>query len=377
MIVTITVLLVILFLFAIVGGLYFINLLINPKNNMNGDTKAKALDVFVYLGIGITLVVSVYNLLQILFTAIDRKFVDVLSPIYVDSYNSDMRMAIALLVVMFPLYMYLSWYTARDIAKFLYKRDLTIRKIMIYLTIFVTVCSIIGTVVSIIYTYLGGELSVRFAYKAVSVFVVSLGVFGYYFYSIRRNYSVKSYIPAIAIVVSAVVVITSIVWSISIVGTPSEMRAKRLDGTRLSNISGIQQQILNRIQNTDKLPLKLDELNDPILGYSVPTDPITNVSYGYKVVQQPVMKFNYTTSKNEMATNAIFELCANFETVRNINNNGVGIVNSPKSFGLSSVDMSYSVSNYYYEGEQTPFWNHNIGETCFKRIISPEMYYGR
>ena len=54
---------------------------------MNGDTKAKALDVFIYLGIGISLVVSVYNLLQILFTAIDRKFVDVLNYSYVDIYS--------------------------------------------------------------------------------------------------------------------------------------------------------------------------------------------------------------------------------------------------------------------------------------------------
>lgn len=358
------------------GGV-FIYSLINPKNNMNGDTKAKALDVFIYLGIGISLVVSVYNLLQILFTAIDRKFVDVLSSSYVDIYNSDVRMAVALLVVMYPLYVFLSWYVAKDIAKFLYKRDLTIRKIMIYITIFVTVCSLIGTLVSIIYTYLGGELSVRFAYKAVSVFVVSLGVFGYYFYSVRRDYSIKTFIPVISTVVATVVVIASLVWSISIVGTPSEMRAKRLDSTRLSDISSLQQQVLSRFQSTDKLPTTLNELNDAFQGYAVPVDPVTKEVYGYKVVEQPVMRFNYTTNKKEMATNAIFELCANFETVRNVNNNGNGIKNVPVMGGLSAVDISYSVSNYYYDGDQTPFWNHEVGETCFKRIISPDMYYGK
>lgn len=365
----------ILFLSAIVGGLYFIYSLINSKNNMNGDTKTKALDVFIYLGIGISLVVSVYNLLQILFTAIDRKFVDVLNSSYVDIYNSDVRMAVALLVVMYPLYVFLSWYVAKDIAKFLYKRDLTIRKIMIYTTIFITVCSLIGTLVSIIYTYLGGELSIRFVYKATSVFVVSLGVFGYYFYSVRRDYSVKTSVPVMATIVATLVVVASLVWSISIVGTPSQMRAKRLDSTRLSDISSLQQQILNRFQTTDKLPAVLNDLNDAFANYAVPVDPVTKESYVYKVVEQPIIKFNYTTNKKEMVTNAVFDLCATFETVRNVN--GSGVKNVPVMSGIVSTDISYSVSNYYYEGDQTPFWNHDVGETCFKRIISPDMYYGK
>lgn len=341
---------------------------------MNGDNKTRALDVFLYLGIGISLVTSVYNLLQILFTAIDRKFADVLSPSYVDVYNSDMRLAVAFLVVMFPLYIVLSWYVAKDIAKFLYKRDLTIRKVMVYTMIFVTVLSLIGTLVSIIYTYLGGELSARFAYKAASVFVVSLSVFGYYFYSARRDYSNKTSVPLIATLVASVIVLGSLAWSISIVGTPAEMRLKRLDSTRLSDISSIQQQVFNRFQTTDKLPMDLSELNDAFQGYSVPVDPVTKESYVYRVSQQPVVKVNYATQKKEMTTNAVFELCATFDTVRDTNSMRGG--SPPIKAGVLSVDVPYSVSNYYYDGDQSPFWNHGTGEVCFKRIISPDMYYG-
>lgn len=341
---------------------------------MNGDTKTKALDVFVYLGIGITLVTSVYNLLQILFTAIDRKFADVLSSSNVDIYNSDVRLAAAFLVVMYPLYLLLSWYVAKDIAKFLYKRDLTIRKVMIYTTIFITVLSLIGTLVSIIYTYLGGELTVRFAYKALSVFVLSLAVFWYYFYSVKRDYSKKSSIPMIATIVATVVVVASLAWSISIVGTPSQMRLIRLDSTRLSDISSIQQQVLNRLQTTDKIPATLSELNDAFQGYSVPVDPVTKASYVYRVIQQPVVRLNYAMQRKEMTTNAIFEICATFETVRNTNNQE--LKNVPTG-PVMSIDVPYSVSNYYYSGDTSPFWNHGIGETCFKRIITPDMYYGK
>ncbi len=339
---------------------------------MNGENKTKALDVFMYLGIGITLVVSVTNLLQIVFTAIDRKFADILNAnTYVDIYSSDVRFAIASLVVMYPLYLLLSWYVAKDITKFLYKRDLTIRKVMIYTTIFITVCTLIGTLVSIIYTYLGGELSVRFAYKALAVFAVALGVFGYYFYSIRRDYSKKTNVPIIATVVATLAVVASLVWSISIVGTPSEMRAKRIDSTRLSDISRIQQEVFNHFQTAEKLPVSLEELNDAFQGYAVPVDPATKVPYTYKVVQQPVLKMNYTTNRKELVTPGIFELCATFETIREYDSRGPVY---PGKGG--ATDSIYSISNYYYDGDQSPFWNHGIGETCFKRIISSDMYYG-
>lgn len=341
---------------------------------MQLDIKTKALDVFVYLGIGISLVVSVTNLLQILFAAVDRKFVDILNTTtYVDMTQSDVRFAIASLVVMFPIYVGLSWYTARDISKFLYKQDIPVRKIMVYCTLFVTVLALIGTLVSLIYTYLGGELSVRFGLKALSVFVVSLALFGYYYYSLRRDYSKKTSVPMIITILASVLVIAAIVWSVSIIGSPSEMRAKKIDSARLSDISRIQQEILNRIQTTDKLPLKLVELDNAFQGYKVPVDPVTKESYVYKITQQPVIKMNYTTNRKEMTTSAIFELCATFDTVREVDARGLPV----EKGGVMTTDSFYSAQNYYYEGDMSPFWNHGVGETCFKRIVTPDMYWGK
>ncbi len=374
MAITISILLVLLFLVAIVGGTRFFYSLTPYKHTMQLDIKTKALDVFVYLGIGISLVVSVTNLLQILFAAVDRKFVDILNTTtYVDMTQSDVRFAIASLVVMFPIYVGLSWYTARDISKFLYKQDIPVRKIMVYCTLFVTVLALIGTLVSLIYTYLGGELSVRFGLKALSVFVVSLALFGYYYYSLRRDYSKKTSIPMIITLLASVLVIASIVWSVSIIGSPSEMRAKKIDSARLSDISRIQQEILNRIQTTDKLPLKLVELDNAFQGYKVPVDPVTQESYVYKITQQPVIKMNYTTNRKEMITSAIFELCATFDTVREVDARGLPV----EKGGVMTTDSFYSAQNYYYEGDMSPFWNHGVGETCFKRIVTPDMYYGK
>lgn len=376
----------IVLLMIIVGGVALVMSFTNKQNITNNmENKTKAIDLFLYLGIFISLVTSVVNMLEIIFTAVDKKFVDILSVSYsYDIYNESMRMAMASLVVMFPVYLFLSWYVARDITKFLYKRDILVRKIMIYVALFVTVLTLIGTLVSLIYTYLGGELSIRFELKALAVFITALAVFGYYMYSLRRDYSKKTFIPLIIGAVASVVVVGSLIWSISIIGTPAEMRLKRIDSTRLSDISRIQQEVFNRFQSTDKLPLALSELNNAFQGYAVPTDPVTKEMYRYTVVQQPTMKMNYTTSKKEMATNAIFELCATFETVRKVDERGMSInpsepvkVGMGGSVGIGGVDMMYSATNYYYDGDQSPFWNHGTGETCFKRIISPDMYYGK
>ncbi len=332
------------------------------------ETKTKALDVFLYLGIFITLVTSVTNVIQIIFSAIERKFTDVLEASqYVDIYGSDVRMAIAILIVIFPIYLALSWYVSRDISIFTYKKDLGIRKLFIYTTLFVTLVTLVGTLVSAIYTYLGGELTSRFGLKALTVFVIAIAVFGYYIYSLRRDYSQATKLPLFIAIISAVLVFGSLWWSVSVIGTPADMRMKRIDDTRLSDISRIQQEVYNHFNNAGKLPVTLSELNNAFQGYVVPSDPVTKDSYGYTIIQIPVFKQNFVTNKKELEYAAVFELCATFDTVREYDNRGTPVFS----------EKGISASNYYYTGDVSPFWNHGKGTTCFKRIISPDMYYGR
>ncbi len=377
MIVTATLWVIIGLLVLFVGGSSFIVSLINKQNTTHSmENKTKAIDIFLYLGIFISLVTSIVNILEIIFTAVDKKFIDVLTPVYgYDVYNDSMRMAIASLMVMFPVYLFISWYVSRDISKFLYKRDILVRKIMIYVALFVTVLTLIGTLVTTIYTYLGGEISIRFELKALSVFVVALAVFGYYLYSLRRDYAKKTFIPLVIGIASSTLVLLSLVWSISVIGTPSQMRAKKVDSVRLTDISRLQQEVLNRFNSVEKIPADLSELNNAFQNYAVPLDPVTKLPYGYKVIQQPTFKVNYTTNKKELVTPAIFELCATFETVRSLDERGQ--VTQPVGVGTGGIDPKYSAMNSYYDGDISPFWNHGIGETCFKRIISAEMYYGK
>jgi hypothetical protein len=84
----------------ITGGVVYLiySLIIGTKVNTMDNAKTKALDVFLYVGIGISLVTVVTNFLQILFTAIEKKFPDVTSYAYGGISGSDVRMAIATLL---------------------------------------------------------------------------------------------------------------------------------------------------------------------------------------------------------------------------------------------------------------------------------------
>ena len=67
------------------------------------------------------------------------------------------------------------------------KRNLRIRKWLIYFTLFAAALIIIGDLVALIFSLLGGELTVRFLLKVVTIFFVAGSVFYYYLWDLRRH----------------------------------------------------------------------------------------------------------------------------------------------------------------------------------------------
>lgn len=347
-------------------------------NQHINNNKTSFKDIFLYLAIVVTLITSVTNYFTIIFRAIEEKWKDTALTI-VNSYsNADdesVRFAIASLCVMFPLYLLFSYIVSQDITKFLYKKDLLIRKIVIYATLFITTFTCIGVLISVIYTYLGGDLSMRFAMKALAVLSLAVLTLGYYYYAYVRNYAKKTYIPILFGVGSFALVAVLVVWSVMLIGTPSQVRNRKIDSVRLSNLSDIQGNIVNTyVQNKNTLPSKLADLNNVFSAYVAPVDPVTKEAYEYKIIQQPNFRTNYTTGKKEMESNAVFELCANFITERNVGDEK----NMPIQIPLGgNVEKMYAASSYYYDGDTAPFWNHKSEKTCFKRVMTPDMYYGK
>lgn len=148
--------------------------------------KTSPKDVFLHLLAIITLYVSAGSFVTLLF-----QFVNILFPDALNSYEytgaiSTMRRSISALVIIFPVYVLTSWYLGRSYQKNPLKRNLRIRKWLIYFTLFAASLIIIGDLVTLIYNLLNGDLTVRFLLKILAVLLVSGSVFGYYFWDVRK-----------------------------------------------------------------------------------------------------------------------------------------------------------------------------------------------
>ncbi|PIR42129.1 MAG: hypothetical protein COV30_00030 [Candidatus Yanofskybacteria bacterium CG10_big_fil_rev_8_21_14_0_10_37_15] len=305
-------------------------------------------DVFLYFLSIITLVVSAVSFGVLVFQYINIYFPDALVDYYkpASSYFSSIRHSLAFVIVVFPVYVWASRFLRLDIEANPEKRDLKIRKWLLYLTVFVAGLVIIGDLVALLNTFLEGEITSRFILKILTIFFIAGSAFYYYFKELKLDDSKKDWniwsirvFPLIVIIV----VLTVVVSGFFVAGSPSNRRMERFDERRIQDLSIIQNQIINYWQNKNVLPDNLNELTDEVLGVFVPVDPKTSESYEYFILG-PLS----------------FELCSTFETKSNNN-----IKNNIRVPIIESAILRPRGQNYN--------WQHDIGRTCFESIIDPDF----
>lgn len=308
---------------------------------MQENLKTTPKDFFFQIGSIIGLYVSAGSLIALLYQLIDYAFPDNLA-YYGDPYSAGIKFAIASLIVIFPLYLYLGRTLQKDFSLNPEKRNLAIRKWLVYFTLFVATIVIVGDLIALINTFLGGEITTRFILKVLAVFVVAGLVFGYYLSDIRRPENTARNIKIFGAGAS-LLVIASIVLGFVVMGSPTTQRKLRFDSMRVSHLEQIQWQTINYWQNKGKLPETLKDLEDPISGFVAPVDPMTEKPYEYKVLDKEK-----------------FELCATFE------------LPTPDLKGrgpTGSRDVYYS--DGIVSGDN---WKHEAGEQCFERTIDKDLY---
>lgn len=155
--------------------------------------KISAKDFFMQLGAMVALYASAISFTMLVFEYINVLLPDPLGigggDIYYAHRNSfqTIRWAISVLIVVFPLYVWLSWFLEKFYQKNPEARKIWIRRWLVYLTLFVAASIIIGNFVTLIYNALGGELTLRFILKVVTLFFVTGSVFGYYLWNIKKH----------------------------------------------------------------------------------------------------------------------------------------------------------------------------------------------
>ena len=310
----------------------------------NIETKIKTTpkDFFVFIGAMAALYASAVSLINLLFEIINASFPDALSFSY-DNFSSGMRWSIASLIIVFPVYIFLSRFINKDLAANFLKKNLGVRKWLTYLTLFIAGVTIITDLILLINTFLGGEITARFAFKVLAVLIVAGTVFAYYLYDLKRDVGQKSNKMKLLAWTVSFAILASIVGGFFIMGSPFTLRMKRFDERRVNDLQNIQYQIVNFYQKKGVLPNSLDELKDPIAGFNIPLDPDTAVSYGY-----------------EKVSDIGFKVCADFSLESD-----------------SQIDSKYMTRPMPVSSEIFPVnenWRHNSGRQCFDRKIDKDLY---
>ena len=305
---------------------------------MENITKTGPRDVFLQLLAIITLYISAVSFGALLFAYVDRFFPDPLVD-HPQAISQGIRWAVSSLVIVFPVYLWLSWKLAREATTYPEKRELKIRRWLLYFTLFAAAAVILGDLVVLIYNFLGGDLTARFILKVAAVLFIAAVVFGYYLWNLRME-AMASRDPRMRFLVFGAIAIVAVatIGGFFLIGSPFQERLRRFDERRVQHLQEIQWQVISYWQRKDKLPARLDDLRDPISGFIPPSDPETGASYEYRV-SGPL----------------IFELCAAFKTAETF---GPKIGPRPVGPGL---DSTYN-------------WMHGTGRVCFERAIDPELY---
>lgn len=299
--------------------------------------KSTPKDVFLQLFNILTFYLSVIGFITLFIQYINALFPDTLN-YYFSGIADAVRIASSILLIAVPAYLFTAWLLAKDLMIEPQKRELKLRKWLVYFTLFISAVTIIVDLITFVYNFLSGELTTRFFLKILVVLLVAGAVFGYYMWDLKRK-ELLSNIPKILAITLLVIMLGSVAAGFFIIGTPFTQRNRRFDEQRVQNLQMLQGQVLNYWTQKGVLPEQTSILNDSISGFVVPVDPKTNESYGYRKIDQ-----------------LTFELCANFSTVSE--NNSI------------NNHVKYPVPYDSYNQN----WSYKAERTCFSRKIDPELY---
>lgn len=148
-----------------------------------------AREVFIYALLFTALAFTATYLVELIHAILDIRMPD---PADTTRYSyagsvREMRWAIAILVVSTPSFVWMTIHTDRRIRKDGSLRRSLVRKWVTYIALFVSALCFFGDATYSIYTFLNGEVTLRFVLKAATVACVSAAIFAFYLRDIEAE----------------------------------------------------------------------------------------------------------------------------------------------------------------------------------------------
>jgi hypothetical protein len=228
--------------------------------------------------------------------------------------RSAVRWAVAALVVSCPVLIWLSSLLLREMRDAPDRVRSPIRRWLTYLTLFLAAVAIGIDLMTLIWSLLGGELSLRFLLKVATVLLLAGTAFVYYFVSLRMSPEELSRTPmhrgyGWAVAVASVALV---IGGVAMTGSPGAERVRQFDARRRDDLRLIQREVMRRsygpgwtdpaapLVQVAPLPTSLQDVARQAVTVRPRTaDPATGQPYEYRVTGP-------TT----------FEICATFGQAR-------------------------------------------------------------
>lgn len=174
------------------------------------------------LGSVITLYLSISFLLVLVFAIINVLIPDPTEYYYsVESSNYSVRLGIAMLLVFFPAYLYLTRLVNTTKRRESVTSYYGVTKWLMYLSLLIGGGILLGDLVTIILTYLNGELTTRFILKALVLLLVVAGAFYYYLQDAKGYWYTKEKQSALFGFLFTVIVLLAIVSGFIVTESPA------------------------------------------------------------------------------------------------------------------------------------------------------------
>lgn len=285
----------------------------NEGNRPTLSRKSGAVDVVINFFSFILLGIVATALGTLFFQIINKYFPDPLdatSWYAVSSMTSTIHYSIAALLIGFPLYYFAMRLWFRKFREDEGRTESRLSKWLTYIVLLVTAVTIVGDLITVVFTLLQGEITARFFLKALTILIVAGSIFGFYYFERRKiQYHLdipRSFFQSFGRGAAGLVTI-AVVLGFFAGGSPSTERHRAFDRTRAEHLSSLANCIEQYAQNLGALPATLTDLKQSSQ-YSYCTgymqDPENQSPYSYRVV---------TPSKNQgSARVGEFELCATF-----------------------------------------------------------------
>jgi len=152
-----------------------------PRPLPSGTTR----DAFMYIIVLGTMVLCAYQFGALLFEIINRLVPDAMDARNYYPNNAAIRWSISALIVAFPVFVAMSRLVNRAARLDPTKRASRIRRRLTYIVLFVASCALIGDLTTLVYYFLGGQVTLRFFLKVLTVAAIAGTVFLHYLWDLR------------------------------------------------------------------------------------------------------------------------------------------------------------------------------------------------